>query len=177
VKLCDHEPEDLFQGNTTRRKVCLSDIIPTDFSAMGEVKVWMCDETWPARMPVIAEDFALAIIPLTQGIQRVCVGERLHLKGPTLGFISNHFEVLADSEGETFVTPEFRRAIAERQRIWGRGGVAPTMDIELLARDAGERLLQGIKEIADGFSGVSASHLWGPYRAKGSSSATYITSD
>jgi hypothetical protein len=177
VKLCDYEPEYLFKGNTTRRKVCLSDVIPVYFSPLSEVKVWVCDGTFPARMPVITEDFALAIISLIQYIQRVAIGERLNLKRPTPVFTLNDLILLAYPKGKTFVTPELRWAIAEHQRVGIRGGTAPFATMKLLARDAGDRLLQRAVEIADGFSGVFASHLCRPYWAKGSSSATYITSD
>jgi hypothetical protein len=177
VKLVDHEPEDLFQGNTSRRKVCPSDIVPAYFGTMSEVKVWICDRTLPARMPVIAEDFTPTIISLIQHIQRVAIGERLNLKRSTPVFPLNDLILLAYPEGKTSVTPELRWAIAEHQRVKIRGGTAPFMTIKLLARDAGDRLLQRAVEIADGFSGVFASHLCRPYWAKGSSSATYITSD
>jgi hypothetical protein len=177
MKFCDHEPEDLFKGNTARRKMGPSDVVTAYFSTMSEVKVWVFDGIWLVWMPVIAEDFALAIISLIQRIQRVAIGERLNLKRPTPVFTLNDIILLAYPEGKTFVTPELHWTVAERQCIWGRGGVVPTMNIERLAHDTGERLSERIEEITDGFSGVSASHLCGPYRAKGSSSATYITSD
>jgi hypothetical protein len=115
MKLFDHEPEYLFQGNTTRRKVCPSDIVPTDFGTLSEVKVWVYDGTLPAWMPVIAEDFTLTIISLIQRIQRVCIGERLNLKRPKPAFALNDLELLANPEGEKFITPELHWAVAERQ--------------------------------------------------------------
>jgi hypothetical protein len=177
MKFCDHEPEDLFKGNTARRKVGPSDIVTAYFSTMSEVKVWVSDGIWLVWMPVIAEDFALTIISLIQCIQRVAIGERLNLKRPTPVFPLNDLILLAYPEGKTFVMPELRWAIAEHQHIGIRGGIAPSVNMELLARDAGKCLLQRAMEIADGFSGVFASHLCRPYWAKGSSSATYITSD